>query len=91
MNKQILKIYVTGETAISKRAITNLRKICDEELGGAYQIVIVDVLENPQLAEDDKILATPTVVRVLPPPMQRIIGDLTNTENVLIGLDLKSE
>jgi circadian clock protein KaiB len=88
MNKYILKLYVTGHTSRSERAIANLRRICEEELGGLYEMVIIDVLERPQLAEDEKILATPTLIKELPPPLRRIIGDLSDTDKVLLGLDL---
>ncbi len=86
----VLRLYVTGRTPRSERAIQTLRKLCDTELRGRYELVVVDVLVNPQLAEDEKILATPTVVKALPPPMRRIIGDLSDTEKVLLGLDLTS-
>jgi circadian clock protein KaiB len=84
----ILKLYITGKSARSDRAIENLRGICEKELAGKYALKVIDVLENPQLAEDEKILATPTLIRELPDPMRRIIGDLSNVEKVLIGLDL---
>ena len=86
----LLKLYVTGQTPRSLAAIANLRRICQEELNGSYEMVVIDVLERPQLAEDEKILATPTVVKELPTPMRRIIGDLSDTEKVLLGLDLLS-
>ena len=88
VSRFILKLYITGQMAKSQRAIANLRRIAEEELGGQYELAIIDVLEQPGLAEDDKILATPTLIKLLPPPMRRIIGDLTNTEKVLRGLDL---
>ena len=88
--KHLLKLYVTGQTPRSHRAIANLRKLCDEELGGEYEMVVIDVLERPQLAEDEKILATPTVVKELPTPIRRIIGDLSDSERVLLGLDLRA-
>jgi circadian clock protein KaiB len=88
MDKYVIKLYVTGQTPRSQRAIDNLRRICDEELHGKYNLAVIDVLERPQLAEDEKILATPTVVKELPPPIRRIIGDLSDTERVLLGLDL---
>ena len=72
-------------------AIANLRRICDEELHGEYQLEIIDVLERPQLAEDDKILATPTLIKQLPPPLRRVIGDLSNKEKVLLGLEVFPE
>jgi circadian clock protein KaiB len=88
MNQYTLKLYITGNTPRAERAISNLRRICEEDLGGAYEMVIIDVLERPQLAEDEKILATPTLIKHLPPPLRRIIGDLSDTEKVLLGLDL---
>lgn len=88
MNKFILKLYVTGMTTRSRTAITNLRRICEDELTDEYVLEIVDVLESPELAEKHKILATPTLIKDLPPPVRRIIGDLSDRERVLIGLDL---
>jgi circadian clock protein KaiB len=88
MNKYLLKLFITGQTVRSLRAITNLRRICEEGLGTEYELIIIDVLERPQLAEDEKILATPTLIRELPPPVRRIIGDLSDTNQVLLGLDL---
>jgi circadian clock protein KaiB len=90
MPKYLVKLYVTGQTPRSVHAISNLRRICDEELGGQYEMVVIDILERPQLAEDEKILATPTVVKELPQPIRRIIGDLSDTERVLLGLDLRA-
>ena len=87
-NKYLLRLYVTGQTPRTMRAIENLRKICEEELEGRYDMEVIDVLERPQLAEDEKIMATPTLVKELPPPLRRIIGDLSDKENVLLGLDL---
>ena len=84
----ILRLYVAGQTPKSIAALANLKKICEEHLAGRYQIQVVDLLENPQLARGDQILAIPTLVRKLPLPMRKIIGDLSNTERVLIGLDL---
>lgn len=89
MHKYLLKLYITGQTPRSQRAISNLRRICDEELENQYELIVIDVLERPQLAEDEKILATPTVVKELPTPIRRIIGDLSDTERVLVGLDLR--
>ncbi|TQV70072.1 circadian clock protein KaiB [Denitrobaculum tricleocarpae] len=83
-----VKLYVTGHTPRSERAIRNLRAICMNELEGRYQLVVIDVVENPQLAEDDKIIATPAVIKELPLPVRRIIGDLSDRERVLLGLDL---
>ena len=84
----VLRLYVAGQTPKSIAALANLKKICEEHLAGRYQIQVVDLLENPQLARGDQILAIPTLVRKLPLPVRKIIGDLSNTERVLIGLDL---
>ena len=84
-----LRLYVAGQTPRSLRAFANLRDICDKHLVGRYTIEVIDLLENPQLAQGDQILAIPTLVRKLPPPLRKIIGDLSNTEKVLVGLDLK--
>ncbi|MGC1377479.1 MAG: circadian clock protein KaiB [Anaerolineales bacterium] len=84
----VLRLYVAGQTPKSTAAFANLKKICEEHLAGRYKIQVVDLLENPQLARGDQILAIPTLVRKLPEPMRKIIGDLSNTERVLIGLDL---
>ena len=89
MNKHLLKLYITGQTQKSERAIANLRRICEEELGRQYELRIIDILEHPQLAEDEKIIATPTLTKELPPPLRRIIGDLSDSERVLLGLDLQ--
>ncbi len=84
-----LRLYVAGQTPKSLLALANLKKYCEENLAGRYHIEVIDLLENPQLAEGDQIVAVPTLVRKLPPPMKRIIGDLSNKERVLVGLDLK--
>lgn len=83
-----LRLYVAGQTPKSITAFINLKKICEEHLAGRYRIEVIDLLENPQLAQGDQILAIPTLVRKLPVPVRKIIGDLSNTERVLIGLDL---
>lgn len=88
MNKYLLRLYVTGNSIRSQRAIANLFRICHEELSDQYKIEIVDVLEEPERAEKEKVLVTPTLIKQLPPPLQRIIGDLSNTDKVLLGLDL---
>jgi circadian clock protein KaiB len=88
MNKFKLRLYITGKTPKSERAIANLKEICEKELEGLYELRVIDVLESPQLAEDEKILATPTLIKDLPPPLKRIIGDLSDSEKVLLGLDL---
>ncbi len=84
-----LRLYVAGQTPRSLAAFANLKKICEEHLKGQYHIEVIDLLENPQLGRGDQILAIPTLVRKLPPPLRKIIGDLSNTERVLVGLDLK--
>src|SRR3954452_13999498 len=84
-----LKLYVAGQTPKSLRAFTNLKRICEELLAGEYHIEVIDLLKNPQLAKGDQILALPTLVRKLPEPVRKIIGDLSNTERVLVGLDLR--
>ena len=84
-----LRLYVAGQTPKALRAFANLRKICDEHLAGRYSIEVVDLLEDPQLGKGDQILALPTLVRRLPAPIKKIIGDLSNTERVLVGLDLR--
>jgi len=82
---------VTGASARTKVAVDNLKRICEQELEGLYELEIIDVLENPQLAEDDKILATPTLIKQLPPPLRRVIGDLSDKEKVLFGLEVRPQ
>jgi circadian clock protein KaiB len=84
-----LRLYVAGQTPKSVLALRNLKQICEDHLQGRYEIEIIDLLENPQLARGDQILAVPTLVRRLPEPIKKIIGDLSNTERVLVGLDLR--
>jgi len=84
-----LRLYVAGQTPKSLTAFANLKKICEEHLEGKYRIEVIDLLVNPQLAQGDQILALPTLVRKLPAPIKKIIGDLSNTERVLVGLDIK--
>jgi circadian clock protein KaiB len=84
-----LKLYVAGQTVKSLQAFANLKRILDEHHPGEYQIEVIDLLKHPQLAEADQILALPTLVRALPEPVRKIIGDLSNTERVLVGLDLQ--
>ena len=84
-----LRLYVAGETPRAVAALQNLERICEEHLAGQYRIEVVDLLKNPQLARGDQILAVPTLVRKLPEPVRKIIGDLSNTERVLVGLDLR--
>lgn len=83
-----LRLYVSGHTPNSRAALVNLKKICEEHLEHKYNIEVIDLLQNPQLAKGDQILAVPTLVRQLPPPIRKIIGDLSNTEKVLVGLDI---
>lgn len=84
-----LRLYIAGRTPKSVNALKNLRRICETHLAGLYQIEIIDLLETPQLAAGDQILAVPTLVRRLPEPIKKIIGDLSNEERVLVGLDVK--
>jgi len=86
--KYVLKLYVTGVTPRSQAALKNLENILDEDYKGVYSLKVIDVIKQPQLAEDDKILATPTLIKILPAPVARIIGDLSDREKVLLGLDL---
>ena len=79
---------MTGATPRAQNAIANLRRICDEQLGGQYELEIIDVLERPDLAENDKVLATPTLIKQLPPPLRRVIGDLSDRDKVLLGLEV---
>ena len=91
MDKEFeLRLYVAGQTPKAIRAFANLRKICDEHLAGRFRIEIIDLLEDPKLGRGDQILAVPTLVRRLPEPIKKIIGDLSNAEKVLVGLDLRS-
>ncbi len=84
-----LRLYVAGQTPSSVRAFANLKNICKEHLKGKYTIEVIDLLENPKLAEGDQIMAIPTLVRKLPEPFMKIVGDLSKTERVLVGLDLR--
>jgi circadian clock protein KaiB len=84
-----LRLYVAGKTDRSVAAFANLQKICEEHMPGQYRIEVIDLLKNPQLAKGDQILAVPTLVRKLPKPVRKIIGDLSNTERVLVGLDIR--
>lgn len=91
MHHYLLKLYVTGNTPKSQRAIANLIEICNTQLEDQYELKIIDVLEEPELAETERILVTPTLIKQLPQPIQRIIGDLSNVDTVLLGLDLIPE
>ncbi|HEY3322470.1 MAG TPA: circadian clock KaiB family protein [Planctomycetota bacterium] len=85
----VLKLYVTGMTPRSQRAIENIKKICEEHLKDRYSLEVVDIFQNPTLAEGEQIIAAPTLIKKLPEPLRRFVGDLTNTERVLLGLDLR--
>jgi circadian clock protein KaiB len=87
----LLKLYVTGTSPRAEVAIANLRRICEQELRGEYELEIIDVLQHPQVAEDDKILATPTLIKQLPPPLRRVIGDLSDKTKVLLGLEVRRD
>jgi circadian clock protein KaiB len=84
-----LRLYVTGESPRSARALTNLRHVCEEHLEGRYRLEVIDLLVNPALARGDEIVAVPTLVRILPAPIRKIIGDLSDTEQVLVGLQVR--
>jgi circadian clock protein KaiB len=86
-----LRLYVAGQTPKSIVALANLKRICEEHMSGKYRIEVIDLMENPQLARRDQIVAIPTLIRELPSPLKRIIGDLSNTERVLVGLDLTAQ
>jgi len=85
-----LRLYVAGQTAKSRAALANLQRICETHLAGQYRIEVIDLTKTPQLAAGDQILAVPTLVRLLPEPIKKIIGDLSNEERVLVGLDIQS-
>lgn len=89
-NRWELRLYVAGKTAKSVAALENLKKICEEHLQGKYQIEVVDLLEHPQLAKGDQIVAIPTLVRKLPQPIRKVVGDLSNSDRALVGLQLRS-
>jgi circadian clock protein KaiB len=87
---QILRLYIAGQTPRSIAAFSNLKRICEEHLAGRYRIEVIDLVQNPQLAAGDQILAVPTLVRRLPEPVRKIIGDLSDVDRVLVGLDIRS-
>jgi circadian clock protein KaiB len=89
LSKFILKLYVAGSTPRAMSAIENLRRVCEKDLPGQYELQVIDVLKNPELAEKDKVLATPTLIKQLPPPLRRVIGDLSDSEKILLGLELR--
>jgi circadian clock protein KaiB len=84
-----LRLFVTGTSPRTEIAVANLRRICEQELRGRYELQVIDVLEQPQLAEDEKVLATPTLIKQLPPPLRRVIGDLSDKDKVLLGLEVR--
>ena len=86
-----LRLYVTGTTPRSNRAIVNIRKICEEHLAGRYELEVIDIYQQPILAEGEQIIAAPTLIKSLPLPLRRFIGDMSNTERILVGLDLRLE
>jgi circadian clock protein KaiB len=88
-DKYILRLYITGTTNRSVLALTNLKKICEEYLEGRYELEVIDLYQMPNLAKDEQIIAAPTLIKKLPLPFRRIIGDMSNTEKVLLGLDLR--
>lgn len=88
VKKWVLRLYVTGQTPNCLKAFENLKQICEEHLKGRYKIEIIDLLENPKLAKGHQVIAVPTLVRKLPPPIKKIVGNLSNKERVLVGLDL---
>jgi circadian clock protein KaiB len=91
LSKYLLRLFVTSASSRTGTAIANLRRICEQELEGQYELEIIDVLEFPDLAEDEKILATPTLIKSLPLPLRRVIGDLSDTEKVLLGLQVRPQ
>ncbi|MGK2951248.1 MAG: circadian clock KaiB family protein [Thiobacillus sp.] len=90
-NRYILKLYVAGQSPKSVNAIANIKKICEENLLGQYELDVIDLYQQPQLAQGEQIIAVPTLIRKLPIPLRRIIGDMSNTERVLVGLDIRSK
>jgi circadian clock protein KaiB len=89
VEKYVLRLYVTGVTPRSVLAIANIRKICEEHLHGRYELEVIDIYQKPVLARDEQIIAAPTLIKQLPAPLRRLVGDLSNRERVLLGLDLR--
>ena len=87
--RYVLRLYVTGMTARSRRAVENVRRICEEHLSGQYDLEVIDIYHQPTLAKGEQIIAAPTLIKKLPLPLRRIIGDMSSTERVLLGLDLR--
>jgi circadian clock protein KaiB len=90
-SRYILKLYIAGQSPKSVNAIANIKKICEENMKGRYELDVIDLYQQPQLAQGEQIIAIPTLIRKLPPPLRRIIGDLSNTERVLVGLDIRKK
>lgn len=91
LSKFILKLYITGSSPRAQTAIANLRRICEEDLKGQYELEIIDVQQKPEAAESDRVLATPTLIKQLPPPLRRVIGDLSDRDKVLLGLEVRPQ
>ena len=91
LDRYVLRLYVAGQTPKSVHAIANIKKICEENLNGRYVLDVIDLYQQPQLAQGEQIIAVPTLIKKLPPPLRRIIGDMSNTERVLVGLDLRKK
>ncbi|GAB3537753.1 circadian clock protein KaiB [Pontibacter brevis] len=89
--KYMLRLYITGMTPNSKRAVENIKEICEQHLKGRYELEVIDIFQQPMLAEGEQIIAAPTLIKQLPHPLRRLIGDMSNTEKVLLGLDLRKE
>ncbi len=90
-SRYILKLYIAGQSPKSVNAIVNIKKICEENLRGRYELDVIDLYQQPQLAQGEQIIAIPTLIRKLPPPLRRIIGDLSDTEKVLMGLEIRKK
>ncbi len=91
MKEYLLKLFVTGRTIRSERAVANLRRLCDRELAERYELMVIDILERPHLAEEERIMATPTLIRVMPQPVRRLVGDLSDETRVRAGLDIPGD
>jgi circadian clock protein KaiB len=89
--KYVLRLYITGTTPRSQEAIRNIRRICEEELKGRYDLEVIDVYQQPDLARKEQILAAPTLIRELPLPLRKLVGDMSNTEKVVVGLEIRPE
>jgi circadian clock protein KaiB len=90
-NRYVLRLYIAGQTPKSVNAITNIKRICEENLKGRYVLDVIDLYQQPQLADGEQIIAVPTLIKKLPPPLRRIIGDMSNNERLLVGLDLRKK